>query len=139
MVRRYGSFPTTADVGVWASGATVAELYEALGLGLFALITDLRRVRDREGRTVHASATDPSGLAVRFLEALLVLEDAEGFLVRKIHARPVGSPPTAILATVRGELFDPARHVRRIDVKAITMHELMVDLVRRKARVIVDI
>ncbi|HEY6239106.1 MAG TPA: archease [Thermoplasmata archaeon] len=137
--RSWGSFPTTADMGIRASGATSEELFEALGLGLFALMTDLRKVRPRSERTVSASGSDPVGLAVAFLNALLVLQQTEGFLVGELHARPVGSPPTAILATAYGEPFDPARHSRRIEVKAVTMHQASVDLARGRARVIVDI
>ena len=126
-------------MGIRATGVDAASLYEALGLGLFALTTDLRKVRPSDERIVRASAGDPEGLAVAFLSELLVLQQTEGFLVREIRARPVGTPPTSIRATVRGEPFDPARHDRRIEVKAVTMHRLSVDLVRGTARVIVDV
>jgi SHS2 domain-containing protein len=126
-------------VGVWARASTVSGLFEALGLGLYALVTDLRTVRPREERTVSASAADPDSLAVAYLTELLVLQQTEDFLGREIRARPVGSPPTAILATVRGEPFDPARHPRRKEVKAVTLHGLVLDLAAGRARVIVDI
>ena len=126
-------------MGVRATGADAGELLEALGLGVFALITDLRKVRPAEERTVTASATDPEELVVAFLGQLLLLQQVEGFLVRSIHARPVGTPPTSVLATVRGEPFDPARHPQRIEVKAVTLHRLLFDPVRGRARVIVDI
>ena len=137
--RRWGSFPTTADEGIWATADSAAGVFEALGLGLFALQTDLRAVRAREDRIVHASGPDLPGLVVAWLGELLVLHQTEGFVVRDISARPVGSPPTAILATVRGERFDPERHTTRTEVKAITFHRLEVDLRRGRARVIVDI
>jgi SHS2 domain-containing protein len=126
-------------MGIRASGASPEELFEALGLGLFALMTDLRKVRSTSERTVTASGSDAVSLAVAFLNALLFLQQTEGFLVGELHARPVGSPPTAILATAHGEPFDPARHSRRIEVKAVTMHRASVDLARGRARVIVDI
>lgn len=126
-------------MGIRASAATPGELYEALGLGLFALITNLRTVRAREERVVSANADDPAALAVAFLSQLLLLEQTEGFLVRELHVRPVGSPPTSLLATARGEPFDAVRHPARIEVKAVTMHRLVVDLARGRARVIVDI
>jgi SHS2 domain-containing protein len=75
---------------------------------------------------------------VAFLNELVVLA-GDGFLVRTVHARPLGSPPTAILATVRGENFDPGRHSRRVEVKAVTLHRLEVDLERGRASVILDI
>jgi SHS2 domain-containing protein len=137
--RRWGTFPTTADVGIWATSSTIPGLFEALGLGLVALTTDLRTVRRSEERAVQASASDVPSLVVAWLGEILLLQQTDGFLVRDIHARPLGTPPTAIIARVRGEAFDPARHPRRKEVKAVTLHQLMIDLTRRRARVIVDI
>jgi SHS2 domain-containing protein len=126
-------------VGIWARAPTVSGLFEALGLGLYALVTDLRTVRPREERTVSASGADPDSLAVAYLTELLLLQQADDFVGRDIRARPVGTPPTAILATVRGEAFDPTRHPRRKEVKAVTLHGLVLDLAAGRARVIVDI
>jgi SHS2 domain-containing protein len=137
--RRWGSFPTTADVGIWATGGNPAALFEALGLGLFALMTDLRKVRRQEERAVSASGGDPTELVVAFLTELIVLQQTDGFLARDIRARPVGNPPTAIVASVTGERFDPARHSARTEVKAVTLHGLVFDPERGRARVIVDI
>ena len=137
--RSWGSFPTTADMGIRATGANASELLEALGLGLFALETDLRKVRPSEERTVTASAADPSELVVAYLGQLLLLQQVDGFLVRSIHARALGDPPTSVLAVVRGEPYDPDRHPQRIEVKAITLHRLLFDPARGRARVIVDI
>jgi SHS2 domain-containing protein len=137
--RRWGSFPTTADVGIWATGGTVAELFEALGLGLFALITDRKKVRPRDIRQISASGVDSTALVVAYLTQLLLLQQTEGFVAREIEARPIGTPPTAILASVSGEIFDPRIHAARVEVKAITWHDLVFDLGERRARVIVDI
>jgi SHS2 domain-containing protein len=133
------SFPTTADVGLAASAPTVSGLFEALGVGLFALMTDLRKVRPLEERVVSASAPDPEGLVVAYLTELINLEQDDGFVGRAIEARAIGRPPTAILATVRGERLDEARHVRRKEVKAVTLHRLTVGLDPPRARVILDI
>jgi protein archease len=136
---RYGSFPTTADVGLWARGASPGELFGAMGTGLFALMTDLRRVRATEERAVAAHGADPAALAVAFLTELLRLVDAEGFVGRRVRARVLGSPATSLLATVDGETFDPERHRLRVQVKAATFHRIEVDLDRGRARVILDI
>jgi len=137
--RRWGSFPTTADVGVWATGPDASALLEALGLGLFALMTDLRRVRPREERTVRADAADATGLVVGFLGELVLLHAEDGFVARRIRARARGDGPTSVDATCEGERFDPARHTSRMEVKAVTLHALRFDPARGRARVIVDI
>ncbi len=126
-------------MGIWARGASPAALYEALGLGLYALMTDLRRVRPSEERAVSASAEDAPSLVVAYLTELLVLKETEGFIGRRIRVRPMGSPSTALLASVSGERFDPTRHLARVDVKAVTFHELKFEPTRGRARVIVDI
>jgi SHS2 domain-containing protein len=126
-------------MGIWATGPTAAALLEALGLGLFALMTDLRRVRPRTERAVSATGADPTSLVVGFLSELLLIHERDGFLVREIEVRPVGQPPTALLASVRGEPFDRARHAVGTEVKAITFHALSFDPEHGRARVIVDI
>jgi SHS2 domain-containing protein len=137
--RRWGRFPTTADVGIWATGSTPNALLEGLGLGLFALMTNLRRVRPREERAVSASGSDPPSLVVAYLSELLLLQQRDGFIAREIEVRPIGDPPTALVASLRGEPFEQGRHVPGIEVKAVTFHELELDLTRGRARVIVDI
>ncbi len=137
--RRWGSFPTTADVGVWATGPDEAALLEGLGLALYALLSDPARVRPRTERTVRASGRDPVELVVAYLGELLALEETEGFLARRISVTTSGRPVTSLVARLEGEPFDPARHRPRTEVKAITYHDLLFDPRRGKARVIVDI
>jgi SHS2 domain-containing protein len=88
---------------------------------------------------VSASGDDATELVVAFLTQLLDLEETDGFIGRDIRARPVGNPPTAIVASVSGERFDPARHTSRTEVKAVTYHDLVFDPEHGRARVIVDI
>jgi len=137
--RRWGTFPTTADIGIWASGPSAAALLEGLGLALFGLFSDPRRVRPREERSVRAEGTDPAELAVAFLTELLVLQETEGFLARRIDARTRGQPATSVTARLLGEPFDPRRHAARTEVKAITYHDLLFDERAGHARVIVDL
>jgi len=137
--RRWGTFPTTADVGIWATATTADGLLEALGLGLFAVMIPLRTVRPLDQRAISASGSDASELVVAFLTELIVLQSSEGFLVRDLRVRSVGSPPTSLVAAATGEPFDPARHAVRTEVKAATFHELLFDPARHRARVIVDI
>lgn len=136
---RYESFPTTADVGLRASAPDPAALFEALGRGLFALMTDLRTVRPSEQRMISAKGADLPGLLVAYLTELLLLEQTDGFVARSIRAELVGRPPTSVRAQVVGERLDPERHPRRKEIKAVTWHRLSVGLAPPKARVILDI
>ncbi len=137
--RRWGHFPTTADVGLWATGPNAAALLEGLGLALYSLIAAPRGVRPRLERTVAARGRDPAELVVAYLDELLLLEETEGFVGRRIEARTRGRPPNEVVARVLGEPFDPARHVARSEVKAVTLHQLRFDPRAGRARVIVDV
>jgi SHS2 domain-containing protein len=76
---------------------------------------------------------------VAYLSELVLLQQTEGFIAREIRARPIGEPPTAIVASLTGERFDRSRHTVGKEVKAVTLHALTVDFERGRARVIVDI
>jgi SHS2 domain-containing protein len=102
-------------------------------------MTDLRKVAPREVRAVRATGPDANALVVAFLSALIALEDTERFVARRVTARVVlGDFPTAT-GKAYGEPWDPARHERRKEVKAVTLHELAVHTRPPSARVILDI
>ena len=137
--RRWGTFPTTADLGIWATGPTAASLLEGLGRALYSVLADPRSVRPREERTVRAEGNDPAELVVAFLGELLTLQETEGFLGRTVRAKTEGRPPKVVVARIAGEPFDPHRHVGRTEVKAVTYHALRFDPVAGRARVILDL
>ncbi|EQD72669.1 Archease, tRNA m5C methyltransferase chaperone, partial [mine drainage metagenome] len=83
-------------------------------------MTDLRTVRPIAERAVSASAADPPELVVAFLTALLQQFAEDGFVARRIAVRPLGTPPTSLVAALSGETFDPDRHPARTEVKAVT-------------------
>jgi SHS2 domain-containing protein len=135
---RWGTFPTTADTGLWARSRTVDGLLGGLGTGLFAVMTDLRHVRVREVRPLRAKAADLPGLVVALLSELIVVEQTEGFVARRVTVR-TANHGTSAEANAYGEPWDQARHDRRKEVKAVTLHQLRVTLHPPSARVILDI
>ncbi|MCI4332461.1 MAG: archease [Thermoplasmata archaeon] len=136
---RWGTFPTTADTGLWARSPTLDGLLSGLGTGLFAVMTDLRRIRPTERREVRARARDIPGLAVGLLSELIVLEQTEEFVARRVMVRSRVRPSPSLVAEVYGERWSQERHDRRKEVKAVTLHRLEVTLDPPVARVILDI
>jgi SHS2 domain-containing protein len=165
MTKHCEPFEHPADVGLAARADTLAELYEALAEGLADLICPRATVRPATSRAIEVRAEDAESLAVDFLAAVLSAIQEDRFLVAAVSAEVVppegtrappapdspsapaaaGAPeqPAAVevRAVLRGETYDPARHELRIEVKAVTYHQL--EVARREGawhgRVVLDL
>jgi SHS2 domain-containing protein len=142
---RYELMEHTADAMVRVRGRTLAEILINAAFAMFDLQYSLDRVEASEERKVEASAPDREMLLVRLLTALLSLSEAEEIVFKEFdvvatHDPMTGGPGDRFRArcVARGERFDPARHERRIHVKAVTYHMLQVDEERGEAVVVFD-
>ncbi len=128
-----------ADVGIEARGANLEDIFRQAASGLVALITERAPRRSAVRKTVSLTGTDAENLLVRWLSELLYLFDAEHFLLATIRFDKLTE--RQLEAVVEGEQLDPSTHPVRLDVKAVTYHQLSI----RKtpdgmvARVIFDI
>jgi SHS2 domain-containing protein len=140
----------TADFGIEATGANPREAFAAAAQGLFAWITDLDTVRERESRRVEVRAPDLESLLVAFLNDLNYVHETQKFLFKRFDVLELGTgnKGTAgkegeahLLAVGYGEPVDPARHRLTGAVKSATYHMLQVQRTDSgcKIRVILDI
>ncbi len=121
MTGRYELLEHTADVGIHAWGATLAEALEAAAWGVVDLL-GIRVGGPGERRQVRVRAEDPGGLAVDLLNELILLHELEGAAVaglRVLRATDTEAEAEVELAPLPGE---PAGTV----VKAATYHQLRV-------------
>lgn len=134
----YRLTPHTADVGLTAWGETLAEAFEHAARALVAVTFDPRTIRIRETRQVAVDADRPDRLLVRFLNEIVYLIDAEGFV--PLRAR-VSLGDGTLTAQLRGRVADGSRPKRRgPHVKAATYHGLGIDPGPPvRVRVVVDI
>ena len=135
----YEFFDHTADIGIRAQGATLAELFVRLAHGLTELLAEDSKLTPRQARPIQLSATNAGSLLLAWLQELLFLFSTERFLPVEYGLEEVTE--TSLRGEVRGDTFDPARHAQGREVKAITRHLLEV---RRRdgmwhGQVIVDI
>jgi SHS2 domain-containing protein len=121
-LRKYRQLVHTADCAWRIWGDSLEELFENAAGALMATITDRRRLRPRETRTLEVEAPDREALLVAWLNRLLYLYDVDGFLGRDFQVLSLS--PQLLKARVRGEIFDPAQHVGKTAVKAATYHHL---------------
>jgi SHS2 domain-containing protein len=112
----------TADVGIVAHGADLADLFANAGLGMFALMADLEGVRERERRSIEVAGRDRESLLVNWLSEMLYYLDTEELLFRRFEIADLSD--TSIRADAFGERIDAERHQLHFGVKAVTRHML---------------
>ena len=122
--RGYAFFDHTADVGIRATGATLAELFVRMAQGLTELIAEDSPLQARQTKRLALEAADVESLLLAWLQELLFQFSTERFL--PVEYALVVVTPTTLRGQVRGDTFDPARHVQGREVKAITRHLLEV-------------
>lgn len=120
----YEFFEHTADVGLTATGHTLEALFEHAAQGLVELIAENSRLAPVETRAVSLTEDAVEDLLRAWLTQLLVWFDAERFVP---VAYAVAVSETAVKGTVRGERFDPSRHVCGTEVKGVTRHQFRVE------------
>ncbi len=136
--RPFEEFDHTADVGIIARGRTKEELFEHAAAGMLQFLIDPEQGDAREWREVVVEADDLEGLLVAWLNKLLVLLNADGFLPVRWKIRKLTDQQ--LRAEVGGEPVDPARHRFHLDVKAATYHQLQIRKNQEwQARVIFDV
>ena len=111
-----------ADLGIEARGKTLSEAFEQAACGLTSVIIDPDTIRPEESRPVRIEAGDRQQLLVRWLTEVLYLYDGLKFAPRDFKIERLSSH--LLEAQVRGESFDRRRHTVRLDVKAVTYHQI---------------
>ena len=128
-----------SDLGIEARGATMEEAFQNAAFGLMSIIAGSSKIESYERRSISILALDRENLLVRWLAEILYLYDAEKFLTADTKIERMNN--TSLNATILGQQFDASKHELKLDVKAITYHQLMVEKIDGIwiARVFVDI
>ncbi len=133
MMENYRILDHPADIGIEAEGRTLREAFANAAKALTSVILDPAAIEPREEREVTISASDREQLLVRWLSEILYLYDGVGFVGREFDVEELSE--MRLRARVRGEMFDGNKHRTRLDVKAITYHQLQINEDEKGARV----
>ena len=113
-----------ADMGLEVWGPELTDVFRQAALGLTSIIVDPASVGDRERRMVSLMGSDAENLLVRWLSEILYFYDGEGFLASDVEVKSLHD--SQLQATVMGERVDTGKHQFRMDVKAVTYHQLKI-------------
>ncbi len=113
-----------ADLGIEAEGDTLSEAFASAARGLMSVVVAPESVTVREERKVSVPGADPEQLLVRWLGEILFLYDGAGFVPAEFSVEQVGDG--GLEATVGGEPAGGAALRLKLDVKAVTYHDISV-------------
>ncbi len=124
MERGFEFIDHTADVGVIAYGADMAQAFASAAGALTSLITEPDDIGEALYRDIEVSAPDEESLLVEWLNELVYLFDTEGLIFRRFDITRL--EPTHLEGRGYGERVDRGRHRLKTGVKAATYHRLEV-------------
>ena len=124
MAGRYEVLSHTADTGIVAYGATLAEVFETAARAMFELMFQLEADDEPASIRVEATAASLEDLLVEWLSTLLFEAESNDLALFSIAVDHIDKRRVSGSATGR-----PADHLELIGppVKAITYHDLVVE------------
>lgn len=124
-------------MGLVAYGKSLAEAFANAAYGLFSLIVEPNKVKEKESRKVMVQAQDAEGLLFNWINELIYIFEVERLLFRSFSITEFTGQ--SLEATCWGERYDPSRHQLRTGVKSATYHMLKVDEEKNRVQVIFDV
>lgn len=115
----------TADVGVEATGNSMAEAFENLAYGMFSIMADLTRYEPTGFRWVSAAGDDDVVLLERFLSQLIVLFETEQVLPVDFEITEISFGRLTCHVLVR-PIADDIEWLGP-QIKAVTYHQMAVE------------
>ncbi len=136
----YEIFDHTADIGIIVRGNRVEELFEKAAYGMFDIITDLSKVEPAGKYKVSVKSPTLEDLLVDYLSELLYVFSVEFFIMCDFNVKIKKNEDGYSLSGIAlGEPFNKDKHGIKIEIKAVTYHELEINLEKGYAKVLFDI
>lgn len=124
--KRFEFLEHTADLYVAAYGESLEEAFENAAAAMFEGMTELDKVKPQIEDMVEVEGYDKQALLYNWLEALLLRFETENKLYSRFRIARIERTSTGLRlkARIKGELFDPNRHLSKVGVKAVTYHRM---------------
>jgi SHS2 domain-containing protein len=120
-----------ADVGFLAYGVTASELFENAALAMCSLACAPEKIGEKTRCEVRVTADDLELLLYAWLAEILAIADADQLVFRRVEVRHLAEPHAdaagEVCGIAYGESFDGGRHAAGTYIKAVTMHQLLIE------------
>jgi SHS2 domain-containing protein len=139
MFKKYKLIDHTADFGIHVFGTDPVELFANAAFATFDMLTEIDSLKSLEAATIRVTGDDWPDLMVNWLRELLYFWNGKELLVKKVKILALSE--NKLSANVELDPFDPDRHEIKIEIKAVTYHQIQVSSGPEgwEARVIFDV
>ena len=127
------------DAVIEAHGNSLEEAFEQAAMGLVDTMVDVAGVRPETAIEIEAEGHDLESLLFDWLDKVMLLLVADGMAMSEFTVTIDGYK---LKGAAKGEKLDLARHEYKVEIKAVTYHEMSVarhDDGRVTARFLLDL
>ncbi len=121
----YEYFEHKADIGIRGIGKTLVEAFEQAALAMFEVMVETKELELNKSQLVEVKGNDLDELLIAWLSELLYLKDIEGKMFSRFKIKSINN--NRLIAKVHGEPIDASRHKLKLEVKAATYTQLIVE------------
>ena len=128
-MKKFEYFDVTADIGFYAFGKNLNEAFENAGLAIFNIISNTDNIDPQKSIEFEITSEDEVSLLYDYLEELLFYHEVEFMLfsefIKKIEKT---DDDYHLKAIIKGEDINWDKHERDCEIKAITFHQMEVNM-----------
>jgi len=138
-VKKYKLINHTADFGIQVFGSNPKALFTNAAYALSDLLTDINFLNGQNEKKIAVTGSDWPDLMVNWLRELLYLWNGNEILVKGVDIHSISEK--RLSSTVFYEPYDSDRHIIKMDIKAVTYHQIQVAPTPQgwEARIIFDV
>ena len=133
----------TADIGFKVTAETLPAAFEKSAFALTDIMTDVAKIDAKRSIEIDLTSEDLESLLFDFLTELLYKFDTDGFVSKEVHVQQLEKSDGSykLTANISGDTFDLKKHDAKMEIKAITYHQMKIEKKENKwhIQVIVDI
>ena len=130
----------TADALVLVRGKNAEELFEKAAYAMFDIITSAKKIYPVGKYRVKISSPTIEDLLVDYLSELLYVFSVEYFVMNDFNVIIYkGSDEYRLKGIALGEPYNIEKHGIKTEIKAVTYHELEINLKEGYAKILFDI
>lgn len=117
-----------SDAFIEAWGESIEEAFRQAGIAFFDVMIDVSKVTPRIKREITVEGFDYQSLLYNWLEKLLILFETENLVFSDFKIEIKEGEKLELNAEALGETYDYSKHSSKVAVKAVTYHQMDVEL-----------